>query len=136
MPSNHQLNRISVDLPESLVEDVKNLAAANETTLAELWFHWVTTAARLAHRGYGHLLPQEKRAKRGTLGDPHMARWAQSKASFERSRQAIEAEGSSVPAVLREAGASYVAANGDHLEMDWPRLRRSSRQKSAAAEAA
>lgn len=136
MPSNHQRNRISVYLPETLIVDVLVCAARNETTLVELCFHWLATAARLAHKGYGHLLPQEKRARRNTLGELHPVKWPQSQAEYERWRSEIEAAGSSVPAVLREACASYVASGGDHLGMDWPRLRRSSRPKSTVAEAA
>ncbi len=114
---------------------MRDFAEANETTLAELCFHWVVMAATLAQNGYGHLLPQEKRARRNSLGEVAQVRWAQGAAEFERCRTAIEAAGSSITTVLREASASYVAAGGDHLAMSWPNLRRRAR-KSAVAEAA
>ena|ERR1700756_5407626 len=129
-------NRIPVDLPEALVASARTCADRDELTVAELCFHLITMAAWFARKGYGHLLPQEKRARRNTLGGKKMVRWPQSRTSFEQCRQAIEGAGSSIPAVLREGLESYVAAGGDLLEMDWPALRRFSRRKSESREAA
>ncbi len=120
MSTSSRSYRISVDLPDDLVADVKNQAKLDDTALEELWFHWLALAALLAHRGYGHLLPQGRRAPRGTAGPVQKIRWRQGRERVERCRQEIEAAGSSISAVLREAGKAYVDARGDHLAMSWP----------------
>lgn len=136
MPTSSRSYRPSVDLPETLVEYIRGYAELNGTSLAELWFHWVALAARLAHTGHGHLLPPANRTGQGPMGKLHVARWKQGKAEFDHFRRAIEDVGSSVPAVLRHAGASYVTAGGHHLEMDWPRLEPSEPEEDGASEAA
>lgn len=99
-------------------------------SVGELCFHWIITAARLAHQGQGHLLPQEQRARRGTLGgDRSYVRWLQGRDDYAQCQAAITGAGSSVAAVLRAAGQAYADADGDSVVMAWP-------PKSALAEAA
>lgn len=118
-----------VELPVPLVDDLRHQAEANGTTVAALCFHWVITAARFAQQGYGHRLPQERRARRGTLGETREVRWPQGRESYSACQALIAGAGSSVAAVLRTAGLAYVEAGGDVVMMAWP-------PKSALAEAA
>jgi hypothetical protein len=120
MPTSGRRQRAYVDLPNALSDDAQVCADRNGVTVAELSFHAVGLAVLLARSGYGHLLPQEKRAT--TVGKAWRVSWTQSREGLERSRAAIESAGSSIPAVLREFFAAYEQAGGDLSEMGWPDL--------------
>ena len=112
--------RPNVDLPTQLVADIAAAADAAGTTSSALYYHWIVEAARMSSRGYGNLLPQERRAPRGTIGAVEQARWLQSRDDYRRCKELIEAAGSSVAAVLRHAGQRYLEAGGDAVLMTWP----------------
>lgn len=112
--------RPSVELQAALVDDVHELAVANGTTVGALFFHWVVTAARIANQGQGQRLPQERRARRHSIGEAKNTHWPQGRDSYVKCRTAIAGAGSSVAAVLRTAGLAYVEAGGDVVTMAWP----------------
>lgn len=115
--------RPQVPLPESLASRLHDAAEASGESVGELCFHWIITAARLAQAGRGHLLPQQRRAPRGSVGPVRTVRWKQSADRFHECRDLIVAAGSSVPAVLREAAEAYLAAGNDAVMMAWPAKR-------------
>ncbi len=113
--------RAWVDLPEQLVDDLHVVATEQGTNAAALCFHWVVEAARLAARGYGAHLPQERRARRHSLGGAvKPVTWAQNPDDYRRCKALIDEAGSSVPAVLRHAVRRYLEAGGDVVAMTWP----------------
>jgi hypothetical protein len=121
MPPRKRSHRIWLELPASLMERVGRRADANEVNTSDLFYKWVTEAAQLAHRGYGHLLPERPpRARKGERGEISIARWKQGKDEYARCRSLIEAAGSSISTVLNEAGDRYDEAGGDIAAMDWP----------------
>uniref|UniRef100_UPI003F494070 hypothetical protein n=1 Tax=Pseudonocardia sp. CA-138482 TaxID=3240023 RepID=UPI003F494070 len=119
MSSTPERRRAYSELPEDLAEHLKRYAAINGTTVAEMCYHWVVMAANLAAMGLGKLLPQERRAPRDSVGPTRVVRWMQGEAEERRCRAQIEGAGSSIAAVLREAGWSLVEADGD-VVMIWP----------------
>jgi len=112
--------RPQVPLPESLVSRLAEAADSNGESVGELCYHWIITAARLVQAGKGRRLPQQHRAPRGTVGPVRTVRWKQSADQFHKCRDLITGAGSSVPAVLREAGEAYLAAGNDAVMMAWP----------------
>jgi hypothetical protein len=113
--------RPAVDLPRATANLVKELAEARGTTASALYYHWVLEAAQIARAGMGHLLPQQRRARRNSLGnDVITIHWAQGPEEYAACKALIDAAGSSVPTVLRRAGQAYVNAEGDAVAMSWP----------------
>lgn len=118
--------RPRVEISADMVERIGEYAELNGTTVAELYFHWVITAAQMVVRGRGHLLPQVpmqgsiRRLPRGTLGPIQVARWPQSKEKYDECASLIRAAGSSVPAVLMAAAKACDAAGGNLPRMEWP----------------
>lgn len=119
-------HRTYVELPADLVAHLRAHAEFRGVTVSELCFHWVVTAARLAHQGNGRLLPQvglqgtQRRAERGSRDAVKVVRWLQGQDEWSRCRAEIQAAGSSVGAVLQQAAEEYVAVDGDVLAMTWP----------------
>jgi hypothetical protein len=113
-------HRTSVDLPSSLVDAVRQQALAHGTNVSNLFFHWATTAARLAVEGQGHLLPQQHGLRSDSLGDVREVRWLQSKEDYARYQALIMGAGSSMAAALQAAAEAYVEAGGDAVMMAWP----------------
>lgn len=121
MPPRKRSHRIWLELPASLMERVGRRADVNEVNTSDLYYKWVTEAAQLAYRGYGHLLPpRPPRARKGEREKMSIARWKQGTVEYARCRDLIEGAGSSMATVLREAGEHYDVAGGDVAAMDWP----------------
>lgn len=121
MENGKRQRRTWVELPVDLVDDLQRCAKRNGITVSELCYHWVAFAAWLAGHNRGHFLPQEHRARPGTLGGKvRGVRFIQGAEEQQRFKAAIEAAGSSVSAVLRAAAQAYVEADGDVVTMNWP----------------
>jgi hypothetical protein len=97
------------ELPEDLHARLVERTEEQREEMGYLFFHWVVTAAAMADAGFGHLLPQERKAVWGTLGGKGKAvRWKQNPDAYARCKASIDAAGSSVPAVLRQATQRYL----------------------------
>lgn len=113
-------DRRQTELPDRLAAELSRLSSERDVHMSALIYGWLVSAARLADEGYGHLLPQIRRAQRGTIGATTTIRWRQSKHEYDEFRTLIKGAGSTVAAVLREAAQAYVAAGGDPVAMAWP----------------
>lgn len=121
MPTRIRQHRIWMEQKADLVERVGRHAEANGVNTSDLYYKWVTEAAQLAYRGYGHLLPpRPPRARKGERGEVSIARWKQGRDEYARCRKLIEGAGSSISTVLNVAGERYDEADGDVVAMDWP----------------
>ena len=116
--------RGEVDLEEDLVTRLYEKTKANGDKVPDLARGWVITAARLAYRSQGRLLPKRRptrdRAPRGEATPKAKLRWSQSDAQYAWCKQLIDDAGSSLTDVLREAVQAYLDADGDVVAMTWP----------------
>ena len=108
-------------IPRVLRDAIVATADRQNVNASTLYYLWEMQAVQLAQHGYGHLLPQDRtlRGEHGG-GDNGAVTWRQSAEEDAQCRAILHAAGSSVSAVLGEAGRSYVTAGGLVVMMSWP----------------
>lgn len=112
--------RRRVGLPAELGEPFRAICKRHGHVGSTLVYSAIIQAARLAKEGRTDMLPARSSAPT-TLGAQVALDYQQNSCEAAQVAALLKAAGSSVRAVVAAWVAAYVAADGDLLELSWPR---------------